>query len=324
MLLGLAFPIAPWVILMVVTLYTALGSVGTPLWLSWTLDYVPMSVYARFFARRTFWINLCGMLFFLLAAWVVGFSVTGTAARRQLLSGVFVLLLVLGIVDLLFHVGIPEPPRKAPPARIKARIIEPLSSPTFRNWLLVTGIWDFTVGLSGAFGMPYMMTELGFSNRLLLASVMTSVVPTLCSLATLRLWGRLLDTRYTAPIMALGCGAWSVIPLLFYFATPENGVWMMGVVWVISGIFPAAVTLAQPLITARLSDLDKTTPAALRFVVASIGAAAGSAAGTIILRRWSVHHAFMASFVGRLAAALLMLFLVEVPSRGAADDRATR
>jgi len=102
--------------------------------------------------------------------------------------------------------------------------------------------------------------------------------------------------------------------LLYYYATPQNGVWTMGVVWVISGIFPTAVTLAIPLVTARLSGLDKTTPAALGAVAMSMGAAMGSAAGTVILRTWSVHHAFMLSFAARLAATLLMFLLIRAPS----------
>jgi predicted MFS family arabinose efflux permease len=109
---------------------------------------------------------------------------------------------------------------------------------------------------------------------------------------------------------------WSLIPLFFYLATPENALPVMGVVWGISGVFPAAVSLAIPLVTARLSGLDKTMPAALTSIVISLGCAAGSAAGTLMLHTWKVRDVFMASFAGRSTVVLAMfLLLVYRPAR---------
>ena len=44
----------------------------------------------------------------------------------------------------------------------------------------------------------------------------------------------------------------------------------------------------------------------------SLGAAAGATVGTVILRAFSVQHAFMASFVARLAAAFIIFLLLVV------------
>jgi len=284
-----------------------------------------LAVYARFSARRTFWIKLTGMLFFLGAAGLVGVTRSGTAARRELLSAIFVLLFAFGLADLLFHVRIPEPPRKAPPARATSKFLDALRSRPLRNWLFAAALWNLAISIGGPFCMPYMMKELGFGDRLFLASVLTSLVPTLGSLATLRLWGKLLDTRPPGPIVAGCCAVWALIPLLFYYATPSNALWMMALVWGISGVFPTAVTLAMPLITARLAGVEKTAPAALRLVGMSLGTALGSAAGTLIVHAYSVQHAFVASFAARLTVAALMLLLVRVRPAHAerAEVRAT-
>jgi len=325
LLLGLVCRVDPWVIIALVALYTAFSSMGTALWQSWTWDYIPLAVYARFSARRTFWIKLTGMLFFLGAAGLVGVTRSGTAARRELLSAIFVLLFAFGLADLLFHVRIPEPPRKAPPARATSKFLDALRSRPLRNWLFAAALWNLAISIGGPFCMPYMMKELGFGDRLFLASVLTSLVPTLGSLATLRLWGKLLDTRPPGPIVAGCCAVWALIPLLFYYATPSNALWMMALVWGISGVFPTAVTLAMPLITARLAGVEKTAPAALRLVGMSLGTALGSAAGTLIVHAFSVQHAFVASFAARLTVAALMLLLVRVRPAHAerAEVRAT-
>lgn len=316
LLLGLFLRVSPWVIVALIVLHTALASTGTALWHSWTWDYIPLPVLARFSARRTFWVRLACTAFFLAAALLVNLTSANSAGRRQLLSGIFVFLFVLGIVDLIFHVRIPEPPRKAPPAHTFSKFLEALKNESFRNWLFVMAIWSFTIQISGPFSVPYMMKELGFENRMFTASILAGAVPAIGALATVRLWGRLLDARHTGLIVAACCSVWSLIPLLFYFATRENAFLMMIAVWGISGIFPAAVTLAIPLMTARLSGLDKTMPAALSLIVMSMGWACGSAVGTLILRTWSVQHAFMASFAGRVTAAfLIFLMLVYRPSR---------
>jgi len=322
LVLGIFFRINPWMIVSLVGLYSALSSVGTALWQSWTWDYIPLAVYARFSARRTFWIRLTGTMFFVVAAAVVGLTQSDTLMRRQLLSAIFVLLFVLAILDIVFHVRIPEPHRRSRRAGTFAKFVEALKNVPFRNWLVLTAIWNFAVSLAGPFCMPYMMEELGFGDRLFMASVLTSLVPTIGALATLPLWGRLLDTRHTGRVVALCCAVWSLIPLLFFYATDSNAMWMMGAVWTISGIFPTAVTVAIPLITARLSGAEKTAPAALRLVLMSVGAASGAALGTLILRTYGVHHAFMASFAARMTVVFLMFLMLDV--RPAHVERAER
>lgn len=104
----------------------------------------PASIYWDAVPRPTSAI-LAGLVATVLAtaqALLIGPVSAGSAGRRQLVSGVFVLLLPMGMVDLIYHVGIPEPPRKAPPAHTLGKFVEAVKNESFRNWLFAA------VGLS--------------------------------------------------------------------------------------------------------------------------------------------------------------------------------
>ena len=72
----------------------------------------------------------------------------------------------------------------------------------------------------------------------------------------------------------------------------------------------AGVTLAIPLLTKSLSGEDKTMPAAITYIVLSVGGALGSILGTVIAHT-NVRHTFLISFAARMTGAFL-IFLVMV------------
>ena len=313
--LGLFMRLNPWLIMALVVASVAFSNLGSPLWVSWTWGYIPTGSLGRFTARKSLWVTLVMALFGLCGATLVRY--TPSEHQVRVISAMFVVLAVLGFVDLAFHAQIPEPPRESPPARSRTKVWQAVRHAPFRNWLLVMGIWYFALSLGGPFCVPYMMRDLGFGKKMLTAAVLVGVVPAAGSLLTLHFWGRRADVRHPGKVIAACCGVWATIPFFYYVSTPANALWVLGTAWAIAGVFPVVVSVSMPLMTARLSGKDKTMPAALFYVVLQVGGMLGAAVGTYIVHRHGVHSAFMASLAARMTAAFVMfLLLVYRPAKG--------
>ena len=154
------------------------------------------------------------------------------------------------------------------------------------------------------------MPSLNFQERFLAATVLTILIPALGSLLTLNLWGKIADRWDPRKLVVIAYGFWAAIPLFYYLATPHNAMLMLGIAWGLGGVFPAAVSVASPIITSRLAGEDKTMPVAMLNVAVSIGATAGAALGTFIVVHWGVRSAFVTSLAVRYTAALLIFLLV--------------
>ncbi|MDP6438368.1 MAG: MFS transporter [Candidatus Brocadiia bacterium] len=312
MLLGLFLTVSPGTIIAMVVASTALSQLSSPLWVSWVWDYVPRENLGRFWARRNMWATLGRM----------AVALAGAAAVRsvpdehetQILCGIFALLLVAGIVDLLFHVHIPEPPRAAAPSRSLAKIREAFRNAPLRNLMLAVTLWHFALMISGPFSLPYMMGTLGFQkspDRLALATVLTVVVAGLSTMCSMWAAGRLCD-KTDPRLVAVTCYFfWAVIPLFYFLAPPLAPVPIMVVSWTFTGMFPAAAGVAVTLLVERFSGADKTMPAALMTIMPlAVGATLGSVLGTLIVRYFGTRAAFGVSFAARSAVAFAIVLLL--------------
>ena len=307
LVLGFFMPLAPWVIVALLVGVVALARLCTPLWESWTWDYIPSETFGKFTARRNFWTTLARTVVAVGAGLAV--HATEPSHRVQTISLFFGLLLVLGFIDLAYHVQIPEPPRQAPSSKGIRKFAEALRNRPFRNLLFSLGLWYFAIFLCSPFCIPYMTKELGFGRNLISAILLAHVLPAVGTLLALPLWGKIADRRHPGAILGTCCLFWASIPIFYYLAEP-GGVAALALAWGVAGIFPAGYMVVLPLLTRKLSGADKTMPAALVAVVVSLGAMSGSGVGTAIVHAGEVRDAFAVSFVARVTAALIMLFLL--------------
>lgn len=312
LLLGYFVRFNPWIIVALVVGMMSISRLISPLWLSWTWDYIPSDSFGRFTAKRNFWITFWRAGVALGGAFLV--HIMPAEHKLQVISVIFTGLLILGIIDLIYHVRIPEPPRETPSSRSLAKFLTALRNKPFRNLLFATGVWYFALFVGSPFCVPYMMEELGFESNFILATLLVYAVPAAGTLLTLPVWGKISDRARPGILMAICCLFWAFIPLFYYYAGPGNALTSLVGAWIIAGIFPAGYAVLQPLLTRRLSGPDKTMPSALLLMVASLGGVAGSTVGTFIVRTHPVNDAFMVSFVARLAGAFVVaLLLVYAP-----------
>jgi MFS family permease len=313
LLLGFLVTVPPAAIVAIAVASALLGSVGGPLWLSWTWAYIPGERFGRFWAKRSMWSTLAAMPFAMAGALAV--HVVPSTYQTEVFCVIFALLLAGGVIDLLFHVRIPEPPVDEPPSPSRSKIRAAMRYTPLRNTLLSATIWTFGLMLGSPFCLPYMMNELGYQADLLKAAFLSVVVLSLGSLSSLWLWGRLADRVGPRLVVVICYACWSVVPMLYFLAPVERSFpWMLGA-WTVSGVFPGGAMLAITMLTVRHSGRDKTMPAALMQIVPVLGGMLGGALGTWIVAYWGTSRAaFWVSFWGRCTGAVVAFILLGIPA----------
>jgi len=283
--LGIFMRLSPWAIIALVGGHALLSALSDPIWQSWTWDYVPAETFGSFWARRKFWIRLSGMTFTFGAALVM--DRIPSQHRQEVLAALITMLILVGGAYVFFHIRIPEPPRRARPASSMSKIAQAVRNSPFRSLLFVSALWSFAASTSTPFVVPYILDDLGLHANLTMAVALMQVVPSVCTVVVVRFWGRSVDTRHPARVMLACSFFWCLVPLLYYLVDPASRSEAIGIValaYVIGGVFPIGFALGKVLLTARMSGKDKTMPAALMTVMASVGSMLGAALGTYFVR----------------------------------------
>ena len=86
---------------------------STTPWLSWVADYIPEEVHGRFWGKRTAWIAAIMIIALVSAAFLM--DRTQERWKLELTVIIFIAATIFGLLDLIIHGTIPEPPMAKPP-----------------------------------------------------------------------------------------------------------------------------------------------------------------------------------------------------------------
>lgn len=277
-----------------------LGQASAAPWWSWMTDLVPERLRNRFWSTRQSIVFTSYLVAMGVAGYVLDyFAGPGQASQPFLgFTLVFGVAALLGCADIVIHMSVPEP-RPNPPRRdrnILQRLLAPWKNGDFRALTLAMGVWAFSVGLIGPFGMLYMKREFGISYTGITATVVSSTLGTI--LASL-MWAYVMD-RISARnfgvitmILAPVCGvAW-------FFAKPDivtvpvpfaadwhvpQAVLVLTVSSFIAGAIYSGVGLAQSSLLGSVCPREgRTVAMAFHFSVIGILASAGPILGGLLV-----------------------------------------
>lgn len=153
-------PIGAHIVVVVASLSMFFGNFVAASWHSWMADLVPAQTRGQFWSTRQAWT----MFFFLLA--MAGSGVVLDSFKSGDSQGplrgfalIFAIATVLGVADIVIHIGVPEPPpqRTSQDRSLIDRLIAPLQHPNFRRLAIAMGLWMFSCTLVGAFGQLYLL-----------------------------------------------------------------------------------------------------------------------------------------------------------------------
>ncbi len=324
------------VILMFVS--AVLANIASPAWMSWMADVIPARIRGRFNARRIQFGQSVGLVLSLLAGMALDWpDETQKRLLRDVISALFAAAGVLGMVDILLFLRVPDPkPLHHHPTLTLAELVrQPLRNPAFRIFLGYSALMTFATGFVGQFVWLYVFDEVGMSNTR--ANLLLITVPTLVSMAVYPFWGRIVDRFGSKPALLLagiivinGANTWILV---------TRTSWIPGYIAVLTAVLAwPGMELAGFNLLLRLADSGNRARASSAAVainsmaVAIAGTASGLFGGLVAqwlgpawrttLLGWPLtSHGvlFLASAVLRTAALCCILFLKEERSLATRD-----
>ena len=226
------------------------GAMGNPPWWSWLADIIPSARHGRFWARRTWWVNVSVIFAVLPAAWVM--DAMDEEWKLTAAVGVFFVATVIGLLDLLIHGTIPEPAMVVPEREnFFQQFMTPIRDKGYRRWLLFTACWTFGMSLGGALATVYLLGDLGLKDNMLAAVVAWVIFSQLGTLLGSRKWGLYVDRYGVKPVLFWGYLFWSSWPLFWFFATKNTALYLVGISSLIGGSSSNAGTIAATKLITR-------------------------------------------------------------------------
>jgi MFS family permease len=298
-LLWLAVALIPWVLpdawwwlalVLLVGLSSVSGHMATPAWVSWMADLVPARIRGRYFSRRM----QIGQMVGLVVTLLVGHALDRAgAALMQTVSLALALAAVVGTIDMLIFLPVPEPATIQPDPQLSVwRLVrDPLRDRNFRRYLGFTATITFGIGYIPQFVWLYLFDVVGLSNAK--ANLMLVVVPLLVTMTVFPVWGRLIDRLGRKPVLIIAGLLVVHGGAVWIFVTPQH--WFLGYMaamiataaW--PGIEVANFNMLLSLSAASAGRRQVSAYLALNSMVAALaGIASGLFGGLVaeMLRDW--------------------------------------
>jgi len=293
----------PWIPVLVVAavaLSELLGNASGAPWLSWMTDLIPGRTSGKFWGTRQSVITAVSLG----GLWLAGFlldSYDGNKSSASLdgFALVFGLAAIFGLLDIIVHLGVPEPARSAGQGStpVWRKLLAPMRSDAFRRLTLAIGAWSFGFAMVGTFGIVYLKKEFGLSYSELAAITVAGAIG---SVASSYFLGRLIDrvgSRISASLLFLT----APLSMLGYFFLGEGvhevaGLRVSDVTLIIfltsicGGALFSGVGLCQIRLLGVLSDASgRTMWMAVHACLIGFLAALGPLAGGVIMDWFSAH-----------------------------------
>lgn len=310
-----------WVILVaLVCLSNAAGSISNPPWWGWLATLIPPGVQGSFWGRRDTWTSIAVASVIMPVTYLV--DRIPAAAKLVVVFAVLMAASAIGIIDILLHVAIPEPPL-APQrsAGSVERVLGPLRDRRFRPWLVFIGAWNLSMSLGGSLGTLYFLENLGLKENLLGGALAMNVVGLVGSILSARRMGRMVDRWGSRRVLLIGHLGWALLPGIWLLATPRTAVLWISVANLVSGVFAVAANNAGLKLVTRFPPPEESPMyVAVSNTTANIAGGLGALAAGVFLQLmggWTAPLGrltlsafpllFLASFLMRLTTALALV-----------------
>jgi MFS family permease len=304
-------PLGPLSIIVLCSVSAVFGNLAAPPWSSWLYDLISEDQLAGFMSRRSAVIQFFIMGIALFAALAVQQS--DQAHKMMIVRLVFAFGLTLGIIDLIFHVQIPEPHKKTQEAKsdfLKV-IAQPWSDKKFRQWMLIMLLWTVSMNICEPFFIPYLMKDLGFENRFVLLTVISVCLVQMSGFISFLFWGKIIEKIGTRKVFLICHCLWSVIPLFYLLSASVKPILLISIAWIITGIFVNGTTIVNPAITSILTKGKKrSTYLAVMTITSSMFGGLGTLIGSLIVKYFSIWHVFPVSLIARISSFVIMFIVM--------------
>jgi MFS family permease len=303
--LAIAGHASTWLVFLVASIYWGSGMAAGPAWNPWVGTLVPRQIRMRYFANRTRATQV-GTVVGLVGG---GISLDFFRHRDQELLGFATLFLIAAAARavsarlLVLH-SEPEPPRSEQMVGVR-EIIPRLRHSDDGRFLLFLVCMTTAVTVSSPFFTPYMLRQLDLSYAGYMGLVATAFLAKIVTLSILGTHARGIGAR-----RLLRLGTAGIIPVSAMWLVSGNYLYLVflqllsGAMW---SIFELATFL---LFFEAIRENERTSLLTTFNLVNTIGAAAGSILGGLVLAGFPGPDGYFAIFAGSSAARLIIGILL--------------
>ncbi|MFZ1983494.1 MAG: MFS transporter [Desulfatitalea sp.] len=269
----------------------AFAAVSYVAWLAWTSDLVPDEMRGAFFGTRNMICGAAGIATVLIFGNLVDVFKSHPNGAALAVGVPFFCAIVFGLISVRYLSRVSD--SVAPPLggqNILHEWVKPFREANFRNFLLFTLSWNFSVYLSAPFFALYFLRELNYSYGFV---ALLTTIGSVVDLLGMKFWGAVSDRiKNRAVIQVAGWGV-VLLPSLWVLVRPHD-LLLPVAMQILGGGFWAGVNLCMHNMVLRISPQEGR----VWFISAySITAGVGAAVAPIIA------GAFLSVLPGRLPGA---------------------
>ncbi|MDF2187602.1 MFS transporter [Paraflavitalea sp. CAU 1676] len=235
--------------------YYLFASIAGLSWNAWMKDLVPGNRLGAYFSRRSSYMQTLNVVLSLCLAFLIDYMKDHYPAYElATYSVMFITAGVIGIGGAFILVRVPEPESLLARENIFLLFKRPLQDANFRKLLMFNSAWVFALNIAIPFFTVYMLKHLGLSMTYVIG---LTVVSQLCSILTIRMWGRFSD-RYSnktilaiaAPVYILCIIGWCFVGIYSKFLA---NMILLVLIHIFTGVATAGINLSLTNIGLKLA-----------------------------------------------------------------------
>ena len=250
-------------------------SVSYVSWLSWISDLVPDNIRGKFFGSRNMICGIAGMLAVIIFGNVLDRLKSHPSVGLPFGFGItFTTAVVFGMLSLYFLGRISEPRVGKPADAVSfGKFLNlPFREKNFRNFLVFSFTWSFSVYFASPFFTLYFLRYLKFSFGFV---AVLNTISACADLIGMQVWGRISDKVKNRAIIRFA--SWVAVFLPLAWVTVAPGAYVIPIfLHFIGGGFWAGINLSMNNLLLRISPREnKEIFLSIFNMLAGLGAASG-------------------------------------------------
>lgn len=276
-------PLCIWLTVVALTVSFALTTLSASGWWSWMADLVPAGIRATFFGRRSAIVLATGMV------WLFSLTVLLDYLKPYynilyVYAALFAGTTVLGVLDILLFILIPEPRRRASEPRAQLTVAEflaPVRDANFRTLCLAVGLYSMSVNVAAPFFPAYITDAKGLNAPLTWLGVINAIT-LIVWVFTARWWGVIMDRYGRKPAVIIGA-LFPFVWLGYLFMTPQNYPFILPLLALVAGVIVSGWGdgVSQLMLTLT-PEKNRTAYVAWYFALTGVITSAGPLVGGLL------------------------------------------
>ncbi|MBI3946292.1 MAG: MFS transporter [Armatimonadetes bacterium] len=274
----------------IVFLSQAAANYGGAGWSAWMSALVPKTIAGRYFGVRA----RVGMASMVVVSTSVVYLLQRLGSQGWVYGLVFAVAAVLGTLDILLFVPVPEIPRAAEgkPPTLTDILVTPWRNRVFRSFATYTAAVWFGYVLVGSFVWRFCFDPVrahGLGLSVLQAHLLLVILPVAIMAWASPVWGHAIDRFGPKPVLVISSLAAVFVPLGWSVAHP-GVMWLVWATSAFSGLtWPGAEQVNFYMIVKGFPDERRTAFTAAFQCVLGLAVTLGTVVGGVLAAFWQAH-----------------------------------